>query len=129
MATMEDLELLKAALAVAVADGKVTRSEMGVIKGLALRVGVGQASLDAMMDSAQDDDSVADSLLIGSKEKARKAFELLVAQARIDGDISGEERDVLVRIAGSLKIAGEAFDQAYSAGLARADKIRKRRNT
>lgn len=127
MATMEDLELLKAALSVAVADGELTRSEMGVIQGLATRVGIGQASLDAMMDMAKEDSSLADNVMIRSPDKARQAFELLVAQARIDGEIVNEEREVLVRIAASLKITGEAFEQTYMAGIAKADEIRNRR--
>ena len=40
MTMMEDLELLKAAIALACTDGELRRSEMGVIEGLALRVGV-----------------------------------------------------------------------------------------
>ena len=35
----EELGLLKAAIAVAVADGKLRRSEMGVVEGLAARCG------------------------------------------------------------------------------------------
>ena len=77
MATMGDLELLKAALAVAVADGEIRRSQKGVVEGLAQRVGVGRASLQAMTEAAEHDDSIADNILIGSPDKARAAFELL----------------------------------------------------
>lgn len=127
MDPMEQLELLKAAIAVALADGELRRSEMGVIKGLAARVGVGKASLDAMLEAAQTDDSIADNMLMSSKESATGAIELLVAQARIDGHISDEERNVLVRIACSLGITGAAFDTVYTAGIDRADAIRKSR--
>ncbi len=127
MGTMTDLELLKAALAVAMADGELRRSEKGVIEGLARRVGVGQVSFQAMLEAARADDSIADNVLIQSQEKARAAFELLVAQARIDGEISPEERAVLVRIASALKIAGEEFQALYQAGVKRADDIRKSR--
>ena len=106
MRNIEDLELLKAALAVAVADGEIRRSEMGVVEGLAMRLGVGRASLEAMLEAAQKDNSTADNILIRSKERARRALELLVAQARIDGEISAEERNVIVRIATSLNLAG-----------------------
>jgi tellurite resistance protein len=124
---MEDLEVLKAAMSVAVADGRISRSEMGVLKGLAARLGVGGASLDAMLEAAREDDSQADNILIRSKERARAALELLVAEARIDGDISFEERDVIVRIAASLKIVGDEFQSVYEDGIARADRIRNSR--
>ncbi len=128
MSTMEDLELLKAALVVACADGKLTRAELGVVKGLAERVGVGQASFDAMLEAAGRDDRAADNLLIGSKDRARRALELLVAQARSDGEISTEEREVLVRIAMSLSITGDEFQEVYKAGIGRADTLRRRRS-
>ena len=127
MATMDDLELLKAALAVAVADGEIRRSQKGVVEGLAQRVGVGRASLQAMTEAAECDDSFADNILIGSAEKAHAAFELLVAEAEIDGEICDEERSVLVRIAGRLGITGDAFQAAYASGIEQADRIRKSR--
>ena len=57
----------------------------------------------------------------------RTPLELLVGQARIDGEISDEERSVLVRIASSLGITGDDFQTVYQAGIQRADKIRKSR--
>jgi len=127
MATLDDVELLKAALAVAVADGTIRRSEKGVLQGLAIRVGVGRASFDAMVKAAESDDSVGDEVLIRSKDNAHKAFELLVAQARIDGEVSEEERSLLVRLATALNITGSDFSRLYAAGIKRADAIRKTR--
>jgi tellurite resistance protein len=124
---MEDIELLKGALAVAVADGRLLRSEMGVVEGLAKRIGLGPVSFEAMLKAAQTDEAFADSILIQSKEKARTALELLVGLARIDGLISDEERSVIVRIATSLGITGDAFERAYLAGIKRADEIRRRK--
>ena len=60
----EDLELLKASIAVAVADGEMRRSELGVVAGLARRVGIGQASFDAMVQAAQTDASFAHSIFV-----------------------------------------------------------------
>lgn len=125
MAAMEDLDLLKAAIAVALADGELRRSEKGVIQGLAARAGVGATSYEAMLEAAEHDDSIADNILMQSKEKAQTAFELLVGQARIDGDISDEERRLLVRIAASLGITGQDFEKLYLSGMKRADDLRK----
>ena len=127
MDQMEQVELLRAAIALAVADGKVRRSEKGVVEGLALRVGVGQASLEAMFEAAEQDDSIADNLLIKDKTTAHMAFELLVAQARIDGEISLKERELLIRIASSLGIDDGDFPVIYQAGLQRADTLRQSR--
>ena len=127
MNQLEKMDLLKAALAVAMADGILTRSEKGVVEGLAKRVGVGSASLEAMMETAARDDSIADDILIKDKATAHTAFELLVAQARIDGEISLSERELLVRIAKSLKISDVDFPVVYHAGIQRADELRKAR--
>lgn len=127
MSDMETLELLKAAIAVAVADGKVTRSEKGVLQGLATRVGVGKVSFDAMIDTAKHDKGFADNILIQTPAKARMAIELLVAQARIDGQISSEERELIVRISSDLGIKGDDFQTLYESGIARADRLRKAR--
>ncbi len=124
---MEDLELLKATMAVAVADGQLLPAEMGVVKGLADRIGLGTVSFEAMLDTARQDESFADNILIQSKAKARTALELLVGLARIDGLISDEERAVIVRVATRLGITGDEFERIYLAGIARADELRRSR--
>ena len=124
---MENVELLRAAIAMAVADGKVSRSEMGVVEGLAQRAGVGAVTIEAMFDAAAKDETFADKLLLQPKYRAIKAVELLVGLARIDGEVSSEERELIVRIAGSLNVVGDEFRQAYEAGIKRADDLRKAR--
>lgn len=127
MLDREKLELLKAALAVAAADGEIKRSEMGVVEGLAARVGLGKTSFDAMVAAAQRGDSVAGGISLQDPAMARKAFELLVAEARIDGEICEAERRLLVWIGAKLKITGDEFQEIYKAGIARADDVRRRR--
>lgn len=129
MASMEDLELLRAAMAVALADGELRRSEMGVIKGLAERTGVGRVSFDAMLGAAESDPSFADSIIISSPDKARQAVEILVAQAGLDGEISPQERAVIQRIARRLEITNQELGELYEAGVRRADALRKNRAT
>jgi len=123
----EKLDLLKAALAVAAADGEFRRSEMGVVEGLAARVGVGRTSFDAMVAAAERGDSLAYNIVMQSEKTARTALELLVAEARIDGEITEKERGLLAWIANRLGIKGDAFMDVYKAGVKRADKIRKSR--
>ena len=122
---MDDLALLRGAIAVALADGELRRSEMGVLKGLALRAGVGQMSFDAMLDAAKEGADLAGNVAMISPGAARTALELLVAQARIDGEISPEEREVIVRIAMDLGIKNDEFQTIYTKGVDRADTLRK----
>ncbi len=124
---MENVELLRAAIAMAVADGKVSRSEMGVVEGLAQRAGVGVVTIEAMFDAAARDETFADKLLLQPKDRAVKAVDLLVGLARIDGEISSEEHELVVRIATSLGIVDDEFRNVYEAGVKRADDLRKAR--
>ncbi len=124
---MDDLALLRGAIAVALADGELRRSEMGVLKGLAMRAGVGQLSFDAMLDAAKEGADLAGNAAMISPAAARTALELLVAQARIDGEISSKEREVIVRIAMDLGILSDEFQTIYTKGVDRADALRKAR--
>jgi tellurite resistance protein len=130
----EELMLLKAAIALAVADGRLRRSEMGVVEGLAARCGVGEAWLETMLADAAKGAGAVDDIVFRSKDAAREAFKLLVSQAHIDGEITEKEHEVLVQIAASLGIAGDKFGiggdefrSLYQAGIKRADAIRKGR--
>jgi len=125
MPTMDELDLLRAAVALALADGKLGRAEKGVIQGLAVRAGVGRASFDAMVAAAENGDLVAERFYIRPRARAEQALELLVAQARIDGVVTDEEREVLVRIATALGITDDAFQRVYEAGIKRADELRR----
>ncbi len=124
---MENAELLRAAIAMAVADGKISRSEMGVVEGLAQRAGVSAVTIEAMFEAAANDETFADNLVLQPKDRAVKAVELLVGLARIDGEISSEERELIVRIAASIDVVDNEFRQAYEAGIKRADNLRKAR--
>ncbi len=128
MTDLEKLALLRAAVAVAAADGEILRCERGVLEGLAARVGVGRASFEAMLSAAVRGEKRAPDLLIRSPDEARLALELLVAEARLDGEISNAERELLFHLATRLGITGDAFQTVYQAGLARADRLRQSRD-
>ena len=127
MPTMEELDLLRAAVAVALADGELRRAEKGVLEGLATRAGVGRTSFEAMVAAAERGELVLDNIIIRPRDRAERAIELLVAQARIDGHVAAEEREVIVRLAIDLGIAGDDFARVYEAGIQRADQLRKTR--
>jgi len=127
MQDREKLELFKAAMAVAAADRRLARSEIGVLEGLAARVGIGKASFDAMTNAALRGEPLAESVSIQSSQGARLALKLLVAQARIDGEISDEERGALVLIADRLAVRGDEFQEIYKEGVQQAIEVRRGR--
>ena len=124
---LEQVELLQAVIVLAAADGMISSSERGMLTSLAGRVGVGQASLDAMIERALNDTSVRDELFHRTRSQAEKAMELLVAVARLDGEVTEEEREVLVHIMQVLNLPMERFAEIYQRGVERADALRKAR--
>lgn len=126
MAVDDDLELLNALLALAVVDGNLSSGERGVIEGLAARIGVGKVSLNAMIERARHDPHLHETIRIADGKKARRGLELMVAQARIDGEITFEERELLVQIALRLGIDTDEFGEIYARGVAKADELRSR---
>jgi tellurite resistance protein len=119
------VQLLQAAIVLAVADGVVASSERGLLDAIAGRVGVGQMSLEAMIDRAKTDPDVHDELFYRAMTEPELTMELLVAAARLDGEVSQEEREVLVRIMDKLNIPIARFSGIYQKGIQRADQLRK----
>ncbi|MBI3833997.1 MAG: hypothetical protein HY287_06670 [Planctomycetes bacterium] len=117
MASMEDLELLKAAIALALADGEIQRTEMGVIKGLAVRTGVGHVSFEAILNAAEQNPAFANNDLNFTPEKAKRAVEVLAAEAASDGNVSPKDRAVIEHITGQLKISSDQIDITWKAGI------------
>ena len=123
----DSLELLRAVLVIAAADGKVTGHELSLLKALAQRAGVGRTSLEAMIQTAQEDKIEHDKLFARAVADPERAVQTLVAAARIDGEVSDEERKILVDIACMLGVSVDRFRELYESGLAAADRIRRTR--
>lgn len=126
MANQADLEVLQAVLAVAGADGDFERSEKGVYEGLARRIGANAMTVWNMMNNVRTDPVLRENLFRTKLRDRRAAMKLLIATARIDGDISDQERKLLVDISSKLGIEANEFGRIYQEGLAAADAIRKR---
>ena len=120
----EQVELLKALIVVAAADGKISPSERGLLSRFATRVGIGSASLEAMIERAMSDPSVRDDLFHRTMSNPELALEMLVATARLDGNITSTEREVLIHVRGLLEIPMDDFAQVYDRGIQRADSLR-----
>ncbi len=112
---MDELEILKAACCVAGLDGEISEREKQALKVLVKRAGVGQASFDAMMDVAIEDDDYFKKqldLLMGDVDQTNKMlFQIAVA----DGQLGTNERIVLNYFADKLEMSPERFDQILAA--------------
>ena len=112
---MDELEILKAACCVAGLDGEISEREKQALKVLVARAGVGQASFDAMMDVAIEDDDYFKKqldLLMGDVDQTIKMlFQIAVA----DGQLGTNERIVLQYFADKLEMPPERFDQILAA--------------
>jgi len=122
-----DRELFRAVLAIAAADGRFKRSEKGVFENLAARVGVSSMDIWRMRTELRRDASAREGLLKSGVKDPEAAMKLLVATARIDGEVSPEEKQLLEVIAENLGLAGRQFARLYSEGILAADEIRKRK--
>ena len=121
---VEQVELLKALIGLAAADGKIASSERGLLVRFAAKVGIGSASLEAMIERALADPSVRDDLFHRTMSNPQLALEMLVATARLDGNISDSERELLIHVRGLLNISMDDFAQIYERGIQKADSLR-----
>jgi tellurite resistance protein len=123
----ETMEILRGVLAVAVADGEIRRSEKGVMKGLAARLGIDRAWLDEMIRYAEEGASVESSMFRRILSDPTRAMRLMVATAAVDGDISDQERSVLVDISLKIGLAPGKFGEVFAEGMAAAERLRRDR--
>ena len=120
----ESFELLKAALALAAVDGRISGHERAVIKALAARAGVGQASLDAMVEQAKAGHADHDKLFGRVLKEPERAMQLLVALAAIDGHLDEKERSLLVDISTVFNVPTDRLDDIFQAGLVASKRVR-----
>lgn len=126
MPNAEEFEILKAVLVVAAADGQILGAEKGVFQQLAKKLGLEPLELDRLRLQASHDSHMKDQLFAKKIADPAKAMQLLVATARIDGNISEKERNLLVDISSKLGIGVDDFGKIYQSGIAMADAVRKR---
>ncbi len=93
---MERVEILKAACCIAGADGEISERELATLKKMASDVGVGTASLEAMMDLALTDPKFRDAQLRLIHKDPAGSFETLYRITRVDPEVPSTERDLLM---------------------------------
>lgn len=120
--SMQQVELLRAACCVAGADGATTAPERKVLERLADRIGIGAASLAAMIECAETDERFLETQFRIAVKSPQRTMELLFKMAIIDGRLKKEEAAVMKRLAEKIGVASSRFDEWLKQEIARAKK-------
>ncbi len=111
MTPTQRIDLLRAACCVANADGNAGEPEMAIVGKLIKEVGVGRASVEAMMERAKTDPAFCEDQFRILKSDPSDAMMFLLQIAMADGVLSEEEVRVLQSLANNLEIPAEVFDK------------------
>lgn len=114
MTPMQRVDVLRAACCVAGIDGQPNENEIKVINKLAAEVGVGRASLEAMIERGATDPNFHEEQfrVLNADPQATMAALLEVAMA--DGSVSDEETRVLRALSSRLSVTEEVFNELIS---------------
>lgn len=126
MTAMRDVEVLRAACCIAGADGEMESGEVQYLEQLAQKVGVGKASLDAMMELAVEDGSFRQQQFRVLKADPVESMQLLFSVALADGEVTTDEGELLRLFAARLEIAREDLQKIVDQARAQ---LKQRRDT
>lgn len=108
---MARVDLLRAACCVAGIDGNMGDPEFSVVNRLAQEVGVGQASLQAMIDRGVKDPNFHQEQFRVLKANPQQAMSVLLEVALADGTVSEGETNVLRSLSEKLNVPSDVFDK------------------
>ena len=111
MLPIQRLDILRAACCVAGIDGDANEAQAAVLSRLAREVGVGKASLGAMIERAETDKTFHEEQFKVLEFEPKTTMATLLEVALADGELSDSEEDVLRILAGRLKIDLAMFEQ------------------
>ena len=111
MSSMRHVEILRAACCVAGQDGTISEQESTLLIRLADKSGVGQMSLNAMIDRAKQDPRFYREQFEVLTADPEKTVRVLLTIAAADGEISDGEQTVLAHVAERLGMSDERFAQ------------------
>jgi tellurite resistance protein len=111
MLPIQRLDILRAACCVAGIDGDANEAQAAVLNRLAREVGVGKASLGAMIERAETDKTFHEAQFKVLEFEPKTTMATLLEVALADGELSASEADVLRILAGRLKIDSGMFEQ------------------
>ena len=111
MDAMVKVQVLRAACCVAGADGLNEPAERSIIDMLAREVGVGEASIEAMLERAStEEDYVHDQFRV-LKAEPKETMRLLFSVALSDKQLEDKEVEVLLGLAQKLEVTDEEFER------------------
>ena len=122
MTPTQKVEVLRACCCVAGANGSSGDQENVIVKRLAGEVGVGRASLNAMIDRAETDPEFYKEQFRVLKGEPQETMVLLLQVAMADGVIEESEIKVLRALATNLEVPTPVFDQLLAKAIAITEK-------
>ncbi len=111
MTPIQKVEVLRAACCVAGADGHTDEQEMNLLFQLAADVGVGKASLQAMVARAESDSEFCNEQFLFLKDNPSECIAILMQMSATNGSVTPDEVTVLKRLADNLEISDDIFQQ------------------
>lgn len=118
--------LMKAVLAMALADGAIADDERALIRKVQARLGVGDEQLRKVIAEFRQAKS-PDALLPRQSEDRHQAMLLMVVTAAIDGQIDTREQALLDKVAGRLGFDHAEFQDIFDEGVATANRLRAKK--
>ena len=114
MTPTQRIDLLRAACCVANADGNASEPEIAWVGKLIKEVGVGRASVQAMMERAKIDPAFCEDQFKILKSDPSDAMLFLLQVAMADGKLTEGEVRVLQTLANNLEVPADVFDKLIS---------------
>ena len=118
---MKKVSLLRAACCVAGLDREIEPKEQELLERLAFDAGVGQASLQAMMDRAKSDPQFFEQQFELIRTEADSTMKLMFEIAMSDGELTLNERVVLQHFATKLGMEQAHFDELLASAERQLD--------
>ncbi|MCH2180899.1 MAG: TerB family tellurite resistance protein [Mariniblastus sp.] len=109
MMPMEKVEVLRACCCVTGAGGTTTPEERELLDRLARQIGVGKASLEAMIARGETDPDFFREQFQVLKSNPEQTMTILIEAALSDGQLAAEESTMLREFAGKLEMPAEDF--------------------
>ena len=113
MEAMTKVEVLRADCCVSGVDGKAGEAERPILDMLAREVGVGDASLAAMIDRAETEPNYRDTQFRVLKADPDETMKLLFTVALADRTLTEKEVDVLKELSVKLGVSDAGFQKLY----------------
>ncbi len=119
MTNLQRVEILRASCCIASADGEVSEPELAQLKKLAHALGVGDASLTAMMNRAKRDPDFYKTQFGVLRDEPVRTIDILLESVLANGDVNEPEFVVLKALAERLGVKDDEFRERISLAVAK----------